>query len=87
MCYRPDYEACAALAERTLNSSDCGAAHCVLGAPQPATSGEFIALAGKSPDLLYISAIYKAENGCGVQSLIRQHVSTCACFPIAAGFR
>ncbi len=44
---RPDYEACAALAERTLNSSDCGAAHCVLGAPQPATRGEFIALAGE----------------------------------------
>lgn len=43
---RPDYEACAALAELTLNSSDCGSAHCVLGAPQPATGGEFIALAG-----------------------------------------
>ena len=46
MCCRPDFEACAALAERTLNSSDCGSSHCVLGAPQPATSGEFIALAG-----------------------------------------
>ena len=44
---RPDYEACAALAELTLDSSDCGAAHCVLGAPQPATGGEFIALAGE----------------------------------------
>ena len=47
MCRRPDYEACAALAQATLNASDCGAAHCVLGAPQPATSGEFIALAGE----------------------------------------
>lgn len=53
LCCRPNYEACAALAEMTLNSSDCGAAHCVLGAPQPATSGEFIALAGDSPLLQY----------------------------------
>jgi len=53
LCCRPDYEACAALAEMTLNSSDCGAAHCVLGAPQPATSGKFIALAGNSSLLQY----------------------------------
>ena len=48
----PDYEACAALAGMTLNSSDCGAAHCVLGAPQPATSDEFIALAGELAHLV-----------------------------------
>ena len=47
MCCRPDNEACAAMALRALNSSDCGAAHCVVGAPQPATSGESIVLAGK----------------------------------------
>lgn len=53
LCCRPNYEACAVLAEMTLNSSDCGAVHCVLGAPQPATSAEFIALAGNSPLLQY----------------------------------
>lgn len=50
MWCRPDYESCAALAELALNSSDCGSAHCVLGAPQPATGGEFIALAGTEND-------------------------------------
>ena len=63
MCCRPDYEACTALAERTLDSSDCGAAHCVLGAPQPATSGEFIALAGETP-LLRTYAVMMPDQVC-----------------------
>ncbi|BDA48267.1 probable ectonucleoside triphosphate diphosphohydrolase 5 at N-terminal half [Coccomyxa sp. Obi] len=43
---RPDYEACAAVAQSVLSTSDCGAAHCVLGAAQPQSSSNFFALTG-----------------------------------------
>ena len=47
VCNRPDYGACAALAERVLNRTACGEANCALGAPQPPTSGTFFALTGE----------------------------------------
>lgn len=43
---RPDYEACAAVAESVLSTKDCGAANCVLGTAQPQSSSNFFALAG-----------------------------------------
>ncbi len=43
---RPDYEACAAVAESVLSTRDCGAAHCVLGTAQPQSSSDFFALTG-----------------------------------------
>ena len=43
---RPDYEACAVLAERVLNRHRCARGDCALGSSQPRSAGTFFALTG-----------------------------------------
>jgi hypothetical protein len=53
MLRRPDYEACAALAERVLQRSGCVGASCVLGAATPHAAGTFFALTGAPAFFLF----------------------------------